>query len=149
MELSEAIPHIGEIADDICLVRSMVSEHNNHTEGLVLLNTGKIFPGRPAFGSWISYALGTENQNLPAYIVLRDPELRRLCGTLLPFVPTPERSAMGNSHRSTDARRAAVRRLIPDTRRTYKPGRWSASDRRSRSNIAGWRIPFIARLTSR
>ena len=83
MELSEVIPHIGSIADDICLVRSMASEHNNHTEGLVMLNTGKIFPGRPALGSWISYALGSENRNLPGYIVLRDPGGYNTSGTLL------------------------------------------------------------------
>lgn len=83
MELSEVIPHIGSIADDLCLVRSMFSEHNNHTEGLVMFNTGKIFPGRPALGSWVSYALGTENQNLPAYIVLRDPDGYNTSGTLL------------------------------------------------------------------
>lgn len=83
MELSEVIPHLGSVADDITLVRSMVSEHNNHTEALVMMNTGKIFPGRPALGSWISYALGTENQNLPAYIVLRDPEGYNTSGTLL------------------------------------------------------------------
>jgi hypothetical protein len=83
MELSEIIPHIGSIVDDVCLVRSMASEHNNHTEALVLMNTGKIFPGRPALGSWVSYALGSENQNLPAYIVLRDPEGYNTSGTLL------------------------------------------------------------------
>jgi hypothetical protein len=83
MEMSEALPHLGAIADDLCLVRSMYSEHNNHTEGLVLMNTGKIFPGRPALGSWISYALGTENQNLPAYVVLRDPDGYNTSGTLL------------------------------------------------------------------
>jgi hypothetical protein len=83
MNLSEVIPHIGSVADDLCLVRSMVSEHNNHTEALVLLNTGKIFPGRPAIGSWVSYGLGTENANLPAYIVLRDPEGYNTSGTLL------------------------------------------------------------------
>jgi hypothetical protein len=83
MELSEVIPHLGSIADDFCLIRSMVSEHNNHTEGLVLLNTGKIFPGRPALGSWISYGLGTENRNLPAYLVLRDPDGYNTSGTLL------------------------------------------------------------------
>jgi hypothetical protein len=83
MEMSEVLPHLGSVADEICLVRSMVSEHNNHTEGLVLLNTGKIFPGRPALGSWVSYALGTENQNLPAYIVLRDPDGYNTSGTLL------------------------------------------------------------------
>jgi len=83
MELSEVIPHIGALADDITLVRSMHTEHNNHTEALVMFNTGKIFPGRPALGSWISYALGTENQNLPAYIVLRDPDGYNTSGTLL------------------------------------------------------------------
>ena len=82
MELSEVIPHIGSVADDLCLVRSMHTGHNNHTEGLVMFMTGKIFQGRPAFGSWISYALGTENQNMPAYIVLRDPEGYNTSGTL-------------------------------------------------------------------
>src|SRR5437588_604719 len=83
MALSEVIPHLGSVADDVCLVRSMVSEHNNHTEALVLFNTGKIFTGRPALGSWVSYALGSENQNLPAYIVLRDPDGYNTSGSLL------------------------------------------------------------------
>jgi hypothetical protein len=82
MQLSEVIPHIGSIADDLCLVRSMHSEHNNHTEGLIMFMTGKIFQGRPSFGSWITYALGTENQNLPAYVVLRDPAGYNTTGTL-------------------------------------------------------------------
>ncbi len=83
LEMATILPHLGALADDFCLVRSMFSEHNNHTEGLVLLNTGKIFPGRPALGSWVSYGLGTENKNLPAYIVLRDPEGYNTSGTLL------------------------------------------------------------------
>ena len=83
MELSEVIPGIASVADELCLVRSMVSEHNNHTEGLVLMNTGKIFQGRPALGSWISYGLGSENDNLPAYVVLRDPAGYNTSGTLL------------------------------------------------------------------
>jgi hypothetical protein len=83
MELSEVIPHIGSIADELCLVRSMYTEHNNHTEALVMMATGKIFPGRPSLGAWISYGLGSENQNLPAYIVLRDPEGYNTSGTLV------------------------------------------------------------------
>ena len=74
MEISELLPAIGSVADEICLVRSMYSDNNNHPQATRCLNTGKIFPGRPALGSWISYALGTENQNLPAYVVLRDPD---------------------------------------------------------------------------
>jgi Protein of unknown function (DUF1501) len=83
MQLSEALTHTPTIADDICLVRSMFSEHNNHLEALVMLQTGKIFPGRPTLGAWVSYGLGTENQNLPAYIVLRDPEGYNTSGPLL------------------------------------------------------------------
>ncbi len=97
MELSEVIPHLGSVADDLCLVRSMHTEHNNHTEGLVMLNTGKIFPGRPALGSWVSYALGTENRNLPSYIVLRDPEGYNTSGTLL-----WQSGWMPASHRGTE-----------------------------------------------
>jgi hypothetical protein len=83
MELSEVMPHLGAIADDITLVRSMFTEHNNHTEALVMMSTGKIFQGRPSVGAWVSYALGTENQNLPAYVVLRDPAGYNTSGKLV------------------------------------------------------------------
>lgn len=73
MELSELIPHLAGVADDLCLVRSMFTENNNHPFALNMLQTGKTFNGRPVMGSWIGYALGTENQDLPCYIVLRDP----------------------------------------------------------------------------
>jgi hypothetical protein len=65
------------------MIRSMYTEHNNHTEALVMLQTCKIFPGRPALGSWITYALGSENQNLPAYVVLRDPAGYNTSGKLV------------------------------------------------------------------
>lgn len=74
MNLGETIPHIASIADDICLVRSMFSENNNHPFAISMMQTGKTFPGRPAMGSWICYGLGSENQNLPGYVVLRDPQ---------------------------------------------------------------------------
>ena len=73
LEFSELIPHLGGVADELCLVRSMYTENNNHPFALNMLQTGKTFNGRPALGSWIGYALGTENQDLPGYIVLRDP----------------------------------------------------------------------------
>ncbi|HTM48874.1 MAG TPA: DUF1501 domain-containing protein [Bryobacteraceae bacterium] len=83
MELSELLPHTASIADEICLVRSMHSEHNNHSEALIMFQTGKIFPGRPTTGAWVSYALGTENQNLPAFVVLRDPDGYNTNGALV------------------------------------------------------------------
>ena len=73
MEFSEIIPHLASVTDDLCLVRSMFTENNNHPFALNMLQSGKTFSGRPALGSWIGYALGTENQDLPCYIVLRDP----------------------------------------------------------------------------
>jgi hypothetical protein len=73
MDFSRLLPHLGSVADDLCMVRSMFSDNNNHPQALRCLNTGKIFSGRPALGAWVSYALGSENQDLPAYVVLRDP----------------------------------------------------------------------------
>lgn len=83
MELSEVLPHLGTIADEITLVRSMFTEHNNHTEALIMMGTGKLFQGRPTVGAWISYALGTENQSLPGYVVLRDPAGYNTSGKLV------------------------------------------------------------------
>ncbi len=74
MELCELLPHLGGVADEVCMVRSMYSDNNNHPQAMRCINTGKIFPGRPTLGAWVSYALGTENQNLPGYVVLRDPD---------------------------------------------------------------------------
>src|SRR4051812_47862200 len=76
VEYSDVIPHVAECADDIAVVRSMYTEHNNHEQALWMVHTGRIVSGRPTAGAWVSYALGSENQNLPAYVVLRnDSEL--------------------------------------------------------------------------
>jgi hypothetical protein len=71
--LSELLPHISQIADDLTLVRSMTTESVDHEAALRLIHTGKVLSGRPTWGSWVVYALGSENQNLPAYVVLSDP----------------------------------------------------------------------------
>ncbi|MBS0261349.1 MAG: DUF1501 domain-containing protein [Planctomycetes bacterium] len=73
MDLSELLPALGEIADDICLIRSMHTGVDNHGQSINAMNTGRFVSGRPALGSWMTYALGTENQNLPAFVVLSDP----------------------------------------------------------------------------
>jgi uncharacterized protein (DUF1501 family) len=73
MELSELLPHLGRVADDICLIRSMHTDVNNHGQSIAALNSGQIAAGRPALGSWITYALGSECQDLPAFVVLTDP----------------------------------------------------------------------------
>lgn len=73
MDFSELLPHHGRIADEICLIRSMHTGISGHETGISAMNTGRQLRGRPAMGAWLVYALGSENQNLPAYMVLRDP----------------------------------------------------------------------------
>src|SRR5687768_795148 len=74
IELSELWPHVGGVVDDICLIRSMYSEIPNHEPCITLMNTGSNLLGRPSMASWITYGLGTENQNLPGYVVLTPTE---------------------------------------------------------------------------
>jgi Protein of unknown function (DUF1501) len=73
LEFAETLPHIGAHADDIAVIRSMYTGHRNHEQALWMMHTGLTVAGRPTIGAWAAYALGTLNQNLPAYIVLPDP----------------------------------------------------------------------------
>lgn len=68
--VSELLPHFREIVDDVAIVRSMQTDQFNHAPGQIFMNTGFQIPGRPAMGSWLSYGLGTESQDLPAFVVL-------------------------------------------------------------------------------
>ncbi len=68
--MSEILPYTGDIADKLCLIRSMHTEAINHDPAVTFLQTGSQLQGRPSIGSWLSYGLGSENENLPAYIVL-------------------------------------------------------------------------------
>ena len=68
--LSELFPNLSKCADDLCVVRSMHTDVPNHEPGLLLMNSGNIQPIRPSMGSWVSYGLGTENRNLPGFVVL-------------------------------------------------------------------------------
>ena len=70
MEISELWPHLGEVADDICWIRSVYTDIPNHEPSCLMLNTGANQAGRPSMGAWLTYGLGTENQNLPGYVVL-------------------------------------------------------------------------------
>lgn len=69
-EISSAFPHIGSLADDICIVRSLQTEQINHDPAHTFMNTGTVISGRPSMGSWLLYGLGSENDNLPGYVVL-------------------------------------------------------------------------------
>jgi hypothetical protein len=70
MWLSELLPHTGKIADQICLLRAVNTDAINHDPAITFIQTGSQLPGRPCMGSWIDYGLGSENENLPAFVVL-------------------------------------------------------------------------------
>src|SRR3984957_10088419 len=70
IEMSELWPHVGSISEDICLIRSMYTEIPNHEPSITMMNTGANIIGRPSLGSWITYGLGLENENLPGHVVL-------------------------------------------------------------------------------
>ena len=69
-ELSEILPHLGKVADEMAIIRSMNTDPINHDPAVTFFATGNQQPGRPTMGSWLSYGLGSENKNLPAYVVL-------------------------------------------------------------------------------
>jgi hypothetical protein len=72
LEVSDWYPHVAECADDLCLVRSCWADGLNHVGSVCQMNTGSILAGRPSLGAWVTYGLGTENQNLPGFVVLLD-----------------------------------------------------------------------------
>jgi hypothetical protein len=70
MMVSELFPHIAECVDDICVINSMRGDHNDHFQATLGIHTGSVTFKRPSIGSWVSYGLGTENQNLPSFVAL-------------------------------------------------------------------------------
>lgn len=68
--ISELLPHLHGVADDICIIRSMQTDQFNHAPAQLFMNTGFQLPGRPSMGSWMTYGLGSENQDLPGFVVL-------------------------------------------------------------------------------
>ncbi len=70
IEVSEIFPRIGSCVDDLCVIRSMHTNIPNHEPSLLMMNSGETQPTRPSMGSWLLYGLGTENQNLPGFVVL-------------------------------------------------------------------------------
>ncbi|HQX51729.1 MAG TPA: DUF1501 domain-containing protein [Planctomycetaceae bacterium] len=70
--ISDWLPHHSSIADELCVIRSCVSDGINHAGGVCQMNTGAVFGGRPSLGAWVSYGLGHENESLPGFVVMKD-----------------------------------------------------------------------------
>ncbi len=73
LEISDFLPHLRDCADDLAVIRSCWADSVNHPQAVYQMNTGSILMGKPSLGSWVGYGLGTENQDLPAFVVLPDP----------------------------------------------------------------------------
>lgn len=73
IDVSDFLPHIASCVDDLCILRGCYGDSVTHPESVYLMNTGSILMGRPSLGAWATYGLGTENQNMPAFVVMPDP----------------------------------------------------------------------------
>jgi hypothetical protein len=73
LEISDLLPRISEHADKLCVIRSLHGDSVNHPQSVYQMNTGSILMGKPSMGSWVAYGLGSENQSMPAFVVLPDP----------------------------------------------------------------------------
>ncbi len=114
-EISEIFSKVAEHADDLCVIRSMCSDIPNHEPSLMMMNCGETRQVRPSFGSWITYGLGSENQNLPGFIIL--------CPDGLPTQGTQNwRSAfLPGSYQGTliDTRQTRIEKLIENIKNSY------------------------------
>jgi hypothetical protein len=81
-EISSMLPNIGSHADDLCIVRSLNTEAVNHAPGVTFMLTGSQIPGRPSMGAWLTYGLGSESEDLPAFVVMTSTDKGRTCGQL-------------------------------------------------------------------
>ncbi len=103
LDICELYPHLSRWADELCVIRSMHTESNNHGPALFQMQTGSTLSGRPSIGSWATYGLGSENQNLPGFVVMLDHQGAPVNGALnwtsgfmpsayqgIPFRPTGE-----------------------------------------------------------
>jgi hypothetical protein len=127
MELSELLPHTGRIADDLTLIRSMTTDSVDHEAALRVIHSGKAFAGRPVWGSWVLYGLGSMRQDLPAYVVLSDRGGLPVDGTNNWFAGFLPAAYQGTAFR---AEGAPVANLVP-------PREASAAARRNQLNFLG------------
>lgn len=150
--ISSLLPHMGQHVDDIAFVHSMTSKTNTHGPGCVLMNTGHASEGFPSAGAWMSYALGTANENLPAYVALPDIRGEPPNGKANwsnGFLPARHQAIMMSAHdpirnltrpkEIPDAEEAAARDLLAELNRAHAaehPGQSELSARMAAYELA-------------
>ena len=102
MMISDLLPNLAELADDLCLLRAMKTDNKAHAPASLQFHTGSLLELRPSMGSWISYGLGTENENLPGYITIEPPSDVRMYGSA--FLPAVHQgTAIGSSKNENES----------------------------------------------
>ena len=159
--MSELLPHIGSIVDDLCFVRSVHTEAINHDPAITFFQTGSQQPGKPSLGSWVSYGLGSEGQDLPAFVVLvsrnnyaaAQPLYSRLWGS--GFLPT---AYQGVKLRSTgdpvlylsdpsDPSQSTRRRMLDGITRMNRLRRQEAGDPEIETRIAAYEMAYRMQMS--
>lgn len=122
LEMSDLWPHLGGVADDMCVIRSMWADIPNHEPSLTMWNTGANFLGRPSMGSWITYGLGTMNENLPGFVVLTPTEPLTIGSPLWTssFLPAVHQGTLVHNKWMEDEKFAAEK-VIPNIVRSAPP----------------------------
>jgi hypothetical protein len=82
LRISSMLPNLGNLADELCVVRSLHTEAVNHAPGVTFFMTGAQIPGRPSLGAWLTYGLGSESEDLPAFVVMTSSDKAKTCGQL-------------------------------------------------------------------
>ncbi len=123
LEISDFLPHLAQCADHLCVIRSCHGDSVNHPQSVYQMNTGSILMGKPSLGSWVSYGLGTENADLPAFVVMPDPG-----GGLKGGPPAWGSGFLPATHQGTTVRpgETPILHLQPETHRIIPLG--SATD---------------------
>ena len=146
--------HVGECADDLCVIRSCTSDALNHVGGICQMNTGSILAGRPSLGAWVNYGLGSENRNLPEFVVMMDsdrepPGGNRVWGS--GFMPSTYQGTkflagkkpilhLDTPEGITDARQQSKLGFINQLNREHLAGRFGDSELEAR--IASYELAF-------
>jgi hypothetical protein len=152
--VSDLLPHTAGVVDDLCIVRSMYTDAINHDPGVTLLQTGSQLAGRPSIGSWVHYGLGSDNENLPAFVVLvarayiDQPLYARLWGS--GFLPSRHQGVQLRAgsdpvpylHNPPGLDREARRLMLDGLRRLHQHAAQKHDDAEIESRIAQYEMAY-------
>ena len=152
--MSDLLPHTSRVVDDLCFIKSMHTEAINHGPGVTHIQTGSQFPGRPSIGAWLSYGLGSENADLPSFVVMvtkdkgGQPLVSRLWGS--GFLPSRHQGVRFRSGRdpvlylnNPEGIDAASKRMMLDSlNRLHEDQLARTADARIESRIAQYELAF-------